>query len=62
MCIGGSPALLQQAIPYPAPARMAKKRLLDTCQSNLTTRPREYTPEAAASIRRAIAEMEPEPS
>ena len=36
---GGNTALLQQAIPAPAPAGMTKMRLSDTCQNDLTALP-----------------------
>ena len=38
-CCGSGTALLQQAIPAPAPAGMTKMRLFNTRQSNLTTHP-----------------------
>ena len=47
MGFGGSTALLQQAIPAPAPAGMTKMMLSDICQSNLTTRPSSVIPAQA---------------
>ena len=40
MLFGSSTAFIRRAIPAPAPAAMTKMRLMDTCQSSLTTRPR----------------------